>query len=117
LHELSIADEQRVRQKAEEIAREIEKRFAEDIARIRTRFDEDWTGEAFVYLNVVLSDAAVKRQLGKKLSPSGMGQRDIFSQVREAAWNAFDQSEMNSIPAVHFRSESEAAEIRDKYWD
>ncbi len=119
---LSIADEHRVRQKANEIASEIEKRFARHVVRVRTRFDEDWTGEPLVYFNVVLRDGAAKagvaeRKQGKGSPAGGISGKDIFSQVREAAWNAFDQAEIISGSTVHFRSESEAAAIPDKFWD
>lgn len=91
-----------------------ERQFAEDVERIRYRFDNDWAGEAAVFVNILLRDKpemeGSARDMAKNKRLYEISNR-IIAVLKE---------ELRPIPIqayFAFRLASEQKQLRDPEWD
>jgi hypothetical protein len=90
-------------EQVDRIARDL----APDVVHIRMRVGHDWSEHPVIYFRVILSDDASRRdRLG-----------DVVELVREKVYNELGFAELDHIPYVRFRSQSEQAQLHDPAWE
>ena len=83
------------------------RRLAPDVVRVVLNDAPDWSGDPAVYIRVILSDEAVRKD---RLA-------EVTAHIREALYEELDLAHLDRIAYFKFRSASEQARLREKAWE
>src|SRR6266446_938322 len=81
--------------------------LAPDVVRIRFNVAQDWSEHPAIYFRVILSDEASRRDRLADVAELVSGK--LFAELRLA--------DLDHIPYLRFRSQSEQAKLHDAAWD